>query len=182
MKKLLPILILTILIISSTSAQAGKGRVNVAVSPAPPALSMSIGFEEPSGNNMLDAAETGKLVVTVKNSGRGDAFDCQVQIVAAKQIRGLRFNREVSFGTIPAGETRVMEIPLTADEEIPTDTAALTIALKEANGFDPAPVKLAFDTKAFAEPKLIVADMGINDQSHNGRIEPMEMVELTVRV
>ena len=182
MKKLLPILILTILIISSTSAQAGKGRVNVAVSPAPPALSMSIGFEEPSGNNMLDAAETGKLVVTVKNSGRGDAFDCQVQIVAAKQIRGLRFNREVSFGTIPAGETRVMEIPLTADEEIPTDTAALTIALKEANGFDPAPVKLAFDTKAFAEPKLIVADMGINDQSHNGRIEPMEMVELTVRI
>ena len=68
MKKLLPILILTILIISSTSAQAGKGRVNVAVSPAPPALSMSIGFEEPSGNNMLDAAETGKLVVTVKTA------------------------------------------------------------------------------------------------------------------
>jgi len=76
----------------------------------------------------------------------------------------------------------VKEIPLTADEEIPTDSVALTIALKEANGFDPAPVKLAFRTKSFAEPKLIVADMGINDQSRNGRIEPMEMTELTVRV
>lgn len=182
MKKLLPILVPAFLIISSAGVQAGKGRVNVAVSPAPPALSMSIRFAEPSGNNMLDAEETGKLVVTVKNSGRGDAFDCRAQIAAAKQIRGLRFDREVALGTIPAGETLVREIEIKADEDIPADQVVFTIAVKEANGFDPAPVKLAFRTKAFAEPKLIVADMGINDQSRNGRIEPMEMVELTVRV
>jgi hypothetical protein len=54
--------------------------------------------------------------------------------------------------------------------------------VNEANGFDPAPVKLAFRTKSFVEPKLIVADMGINDAGGNSRIEPMEMVELTVRV
>ena len=182
MKKLLPILVPAFLIISSAGVQAGKGRVNVAVSPAPPALSMSIRFAEPSGNNMLDAEETGKLVVTVKNSGRGDAFDCRAQIAAAKQIRGLRFDREVALGTIPAGETLVREIEIKADEDIPADQVVFTIAVKEANGFDPAPVKLAFRTKAFAEPKLIVADMGINDQSRNGRIEPMEMVELTVRI
>ncbi len=182
MKNILYAALFGCLILLAPNAQAGKGRVNVGVSPVPPALSMTIKFVEPSGNDILNAEETGKLVVTVKNSGRGDAFDCRAQIAIAKHIRGLSYEREVSLGTIPAGETYVKEIPLTADEEIPTDSVALTIALKEANGFDPAPVKLAFRTKSFAEPKLIVADMGINDQSRNGRIEPMEMTELTVRV
>ena len=182
MKNILYAALFGCLILLAPNAQAGKGRVNVGVSPVPPALAMTIKFVEPSGNDILNAEETGKLVVTVKNSGRGDAFDCRAQIAIAKHIRGLSYEREVALGTIPAGETYVKEIPLTANEEIPTDSVALTIALKEANGFDPAPVKLAFRTKSFAEPKLIVADMGINDQSRNGRIEPMEMTELTVRV
>jgi hypothetical protein len=182
MKKRFPILIMAILIIFAAGAQAGKGRVNIGVLPVPPALSMTIKFVEPSGNNILNAEETGKLVLTVKNSGRGDAVDCRAQIAVAKQIRGLSFEHEVALGTISAGETRVMEISLTADEELPTNVAALTIALKEANGFEPAPVKLAFRTQAFAEPKLIVADMGIHDAGGNSRVEPMEMVELTVRV
>lgn len=181
-KKILSVMILTCFMMLASTAQAGKGRVNIAVSPVPPSLSLSIKFIEPSGNNILNAEETGKLILTVKNSGRGDAFDCRASIHTAKQIRGLRFEREVSLGTIPAGDTMIREIEVTADEEIPTDQAVFTIAVKEANGFDPAPVRLAFQTKAFAEPKLIVADMGINDASGNSRIEPMEMVELTVRV
>ncbi len=169
-------------ILLASGAQAGKGSVNISVSPVPPALSTSIQFSEPSGNHILDAEETGKLVLKVKNSGQGDAFECVARISAAKSIRGLSFEREISLGTIPAGQTVVREIAVKANEEIPTDNAAFTIAVKEANGFDPPPVKVAFRTKALTEPKLIVADTGIHDASGNSRIEPMEMVELTVRV
>lgn len=58
-------------------------------------------------------------VAKVKNSGQSDAFDCRAQISTAKQICGLSLEREVALGTITAGDTRVIEIPLTADEEIP---------------------------------------------------------------
>lgn len=182
LKNILSTVFLGCLIILASTTQAAKGKVSIAVSPVPPALTMSIKFIEPSGNHILDAEESGKLVLTVRNSGRGDAFDCKAHIDTAKKISGLDFERVVALGTIPAGETLVKEMAVRADEAIPTDQAAFTIAVKEGNGFDPPPVKLAFRTKAFAEPKLIVADMGINDASHNGRIEPMEMVELTCRI
>ena len=170
------------LLFLAAAAQAGKGKANIAVSPVPPMLTMSIKFVEPSGNNMLDADETGKLVLTIKNSGKGDAFDCNAQINTAKKIKGMNFEKQVSLGTIAAGETIVKEIEVKADEDIATDNAGFTIEVKEASGFDPAPVKLSFRTKAFVEPKLIVADVGINDASGNSRIEPMENVEVTVRV
>ncbi len=170
------------LLILTATAQAAKGKVNIAVSPVPPMLTVSIKFVEPSGNNILDAEETGKLVLTIKNSGKGDAFDCVAQITTAKKIKGMSYEREVALGTIPAGETLVKEIEVKADEEIPTDQAAFAIDVKEASGFDPAPVKLSFRTKAFQEPKLIVADVGINDASGNARITPMGIVEVTVRV
>ncbi len=74
------------------------------------------------------------------------------------------------------------EIPLTATEDLPTTGVSLAVDIREANGFDPNPLKVSFRTKAFAPPELVVADMGVNDQNGNGRVEPMEIVELTVRV
>ncbi len=169
------------LLFLAATAQAGKGKVNIAVSPVPPTLSLSIKFVEPSRNNILDADETGKLVITIKNNGKGDAFDCNAHINTAKKIRGLNFDADVALGTIPAGQTIVKEIAVKADEDIATDNANFTVDVKEANGFDPAPLKISFRTKSFVEPKLIVADVGINDASGNLRIEPMEIVEVTVR-
>lgn len=43
-------------------------------------------------------------------------------------------------------------------------------------------MKVTFNTKAFEPPKLIVADIGINDQNGNSKVEPMEIVEMTVRI
>jgi hypothetical protein len=56
---------------------------------SPPSLTTSISFSEPSGNNVLDAEETGKLVVNLENSGTGDAYDVKLEIVASKDLNGL---------------------------------------------------------------------------------------------
>jgi len=154
-------------------AIAEKGALKIGAFPAPPQLSASVKFVEPSGNNILDAGETGKLIVAVQNTGKGDAFDVKGQLKTNKQIAGLSFNREVSIGTILSGKTVTIEIPVQAGEDIPTDAVSFDIEVKEANGFDAAPLKLSFKTKAFEPPKLIVADIGINDQNKNSRVEPM---------
>jgi len=159
-------------------AFAGQGNVNVNVFPAPPSLSATIEFSEPSGNKKLDADETGKLIITVKNSGKGDAFDVKAEINADKRISGLSFDNPVTIGTIEPGKSVRKEIALTASEDIPTSEARFSITLREANGFDPDPLKVAFQTKAFEPPKLIVADIGMDKPG----VKPGETVELTVRI
>lgn len=174
--------LLAVFMLISASAFAEQTRLRVKVSPVPPNLSAQAAFAEPSGNRMLDAEETGTLMLTISNSGKGDAFDVNAEIKASGKINGLSFVREVNIGTIPAGQTVKKEVALGAAEDIPTAGVSLTVDIREANGFDPDPMKLSFKTKAFEPPKLVVADISINDQNGNGRVEPMEMVELTVRV
>lgn len=163
-------------------AYAGKMDFRVGMSPTPPDLEASVEFREPSGNNILEAEETGKLIITVHNKGTGDAFDIVAVISPDNSIKGLVFERRVQIGTLPAGRTVVKEVPLTATEEVPTLQAKMDIDVKEANGFDADPIKLSFNLKSFEPPSLVIADMGIADQNGNSKIEPMENIEMTVRV
>lgn len=161
---------------------AVQGTLKLNVYPVPPNLSAAVKFYESSGNNILDADEIGKIIVTVHNNGKGDAFDVRAEIRESRVVKGLSFPKDVVIGTVPAGKTVAKEIELKAAEGIATGKTDLTVSVKEANGFDPTPVRISFRTKSFEEPKLVVADMGISDQSKNGRVEPMEIVEVTVRV
>ncbi|MCX8111558.1 MAG: hypothetical protein N3D15_09985, partial [Syntrophorhabdaceae bacterium] len=68
---------------------AGKGQFKVNVFPLPPNLTAHVSFSEPSGNNILDAEETGKLTITIENSGKGDAFDVKADITVDKALKGL---------------------------------------------------------------------------------------------
>ena len=176
------VFIAAIILLMATTASAEKGRLRVTVSPVPPNLTASVQFTEPSGNNILDAGETGRLIITVRNQGKGDAFDCRAELTIQPKVNGLTFERSILIGTVAAGGTVKKEVALTATEDLPTSGVSLAVDIKEANGFDPNPLKLSFQAKAFAPPELVVADMGVNDQNGNGRVEPMEIVELTVRV
>ncbi|MEN6469258.1 MAG: hypothetical protein ABFD45_09965, partial [Smithella sp.] len=175
-------LVFVVIMLFAATVLAEQTQLRVKVSPVPPNLSAAAAFTEPSGNRILDAEETGTLVLTIQNRGKGDAFDVRVEIKATGKTDGLTFERNVLIGTIPAGQTVKKEITLAASEDIPTASISLTVDIREANGFDPDPMKVSFKTRAFEPPRLVVADMRINDQNGNGRVEPMEMVEMTVRV
>ncbi|MBI5141642.1 MAG: caspase family protein [Nitrospirae bacterium] len=180
--RILAITCLAAIVFISSSAHAGRGSFKPSISPSPPDISFFVTFSEPSGNNILDAGETAGLAVTVKNSGKGDAFDVKAVIDAVKKPRGLAFDAETAIGTIAAGKSVVKKIALIASEETPTADVKLNVEVKEANGFEPDAVNIAFSTRAFEPPKLVVADFGIDDQSGNSRVEPQETVEVTARV
>lgn len=163
-------------------AYAKELRLNVRVAPTPPSLSTAVKFSEPSGNNILDAEETGTLTITVKNDGKGDAFDVTVTIQADKSIQGLSYEQTIALGTIPAGKGMTGSASLRASADLPTERVSFTVRVTEANGFDADPKRLTFGLKAFEPPQLIVADMGIEDQNRNSKVEPLENVEVTVRV
>ncbi len=179
MKKLyLPLISL----LYASTALAASGSLNLGVAPLPPLLSATVGFSETSGNRILDADESATLTITLKNSGKGDAYDLKAFLSTDKKATGLSFSREVVIGTVPAGGQAVKQVALKTSEELGSGHLNIMVDLREANGFDPPPLRLAFQTRGFAPPRLILADLGINDQNGNGKIEPMEISEVTARV
>jgi hypothetical protein len=149
---------------------------------APPNLVASVNFSEPSGNNILDAEETGKLTVNVENNGKGDAFDVSLELAASKYLAGITYNKKVNVGKIEAGKIVSKEIPLNTTDDLPTDNLSFTIEVKEANGFDAQPSKISFNTHAFEPPSLVVADIGINDQNGGTKVEPGKLIDVVARI
>ncbi|HOY85435.1 MAG TPA: caspase family protein [Candidatus Syntrophosphaera sp.] len=145
----------------------------------PPQLTASITFSEPSGNDFLDALETGNIKLKVSNSGQGSANSLIVKLAPAK-LAGLNYlNGYIS--EIPAGKTVELEIPIEAYIDVKDGTHTLNISFEEANGFPPALLSLTFSTRAFKRPELYIAEVGIDDSDKNGKIEAGEMIELTLR-
>ena len=146
---------------------------------APPSLSVSLQFSEPSGNAMLDAGEVGEMIVTVKNDGNGNAEALSFRI--EPETRPHLSYMASMLDNIPAGESRSVSIPIEAYMDAKSEGHKLTLHFVEANGFAPDSVAIQFQTNEWKKPKLEVAEVGV-DAGSNGRIDPAEVVTLTVRV
>ena len=162
-----------------------KGRQQFATSMsqpgAPPQLKTSVAFSEPSGNLKLDANKKGEIVVTLTNSGQGSAFGVEVN---AKLETGnaVTLSPSAYIGEIPSGQSRTAKLTLRANGDVEDGKTTAVISYNESNGFAPAGNKITFETKALIPPKLILADVGIDDFSKNGKIEPGEIVKITARI
>ncbi|MFB0515264.1 MAG: caspase family protein, partial [Candidatus Neomarinimicrobiota bacterium] len=109
------------------------------------------------------------------------SFD-SAQDKAQGDISGLSFPARRYLGEIPAGKSQQVSIPIKAGLDIPDDQVTLTCTFSEANGFEPDPIEVTFETRAFEPPQLALADVGIDDASGNGMIEAGEVVTVMVRV
>ncbi len=157
-------------------------RLKIAPPPPTPArLTLSVAFQEPSGNAALDAGETGRFLVTVTNHGPGTAHGVSLRLKALEGGQGVTLPEPMRVGDIPAGKESRHELPLSASRGVATGRLRLQVEGLEANGFDADPVVVQLSTRAFEPPALAVVDMGINDTSQNAQVEPMEVVFVTAR-
>ncbi|MDP8229119.1 MAG: CARDB domain-containing protein, partial [Candidatus Electryoneaceae bacterium] len=148
---------------------------------APPNLRVSALFEEPSGNHLLDAEETGTILLSVYNTGRGDAFNLVADLNPLNRS-GLRIGKVPIIYRLPTGGRRTIRIPIIAGRHLATREVEVKIELFEANGFDlQEPAQFIFGAQAVQPPDLLV-DVGIDDRSGNGQIEPRELVTVTARI
>ena len=147
----------------------------------PPSVAASVDFSEPSGNDRLDGDETATVRITAHNEGKGPAHRVRA-VVSPKTHPHLSYPQSIDFGRINAGQSKMRSIQVEADRQMASKEIALTFRFQEANGFAPSPQRLRFETREFIPPELTVADVGINDASGNGVIEPGELVEVTARV
>jgi len=167
---------------TSAGIKRKKRTISIVSAPvpfAPPSLSVSLQFSEPSGNAMLDAGEVGEMIVTVKNDGNGNAEALSFRI--EPETRPHLSYMASMLDNIPAGESRSVSIPIEAYMDAKSEDHKLTLHFVEANGFAPDSVAIQFQTNEWKKPKLEVAEVGV-DAGSNGRIDPAEVVTLTVRV
>jgi len=176
------IAVMFIFLMLGGTAMAESGKMRVNIKPHPPALSVEVAFSEPSGNNLLDAEETGTLKITVQNRGRGDAFDVTALLTAEKTVDGLSFPKEVPLGTIPAGGSVTRTAEFQGRDDLATGQVRIRIEFREANRLEPDPVSVSFGTRVLEPPEIIVADIGISDANGNSKVEPGELVEVTARI
>lgn len=146
-----------------------------------PETSASVDFTEPSGNGRLDGGETATVRITVQNTGNGPARQVEAQIRPAETPH-LYYPASVSLGTVAPDSSQTETVQIQADREIQESKVSLEFAFDEAKGFAPSPVRLQFETQKFIPPELTVADVGIDDASGNGVIEPGEVVDVTARI
>ncbi len=163
--------------------QKGKQRVLALQSQpsAPPQLKTIVAFSEPSGNLKLDANESGEIAVTITNGGQGGAFGVEVT-AKLESGSGITLSPSAYIGEIPSNQTRTAKLTLHASSDVADGKAVASISYSESNGFAPAGNKITFETKALVPPKLILADVGIEDPNKKGRIEPGEIVKITARI
>ena len=91
-------------------------------------------------------------------------------------------NSEV-IDDIQPGETKEIKWPITASFDIESKKVNFTFSFRERNGFEPEPIKLTFETRAFVPPALSLAEgANIEDANQNGMIEPGEIVKITSRI
>ena len=138
----------------------------------PPKLTVGVSFSEPNGNGYLDAEETGTIYIKIKNDGNGNAVNFKISM-EPYQFENLKFSNPDVIQSIPPGDEKKIEIPITAGFSVQSQDIGITINFKEEFGFEPDPVKLNFKTKKFQEPNLILIEgLGIDDANGNGMIEP----------
>lgn len=158
-----------------------SGPMTAARSSLPLSLSTGLSFWEPSGNNLLDADEQGKIIVHVNNSGRGDAYGLSVS-VEPHAYSGLSYSPTLEIGDVAAGSSRTVEIPITALQNVSSGDVAFILKFSEANGFEPSSTKIVFTTKALVPPKLVVSDVGVEDADGRSIIQPGKVVSITARI
>jgi hypothetical protein len=148
----------------------------------PPNLKATVTFNEPSGNNALDAEETGNIVVEIQNNGKGSAFQVATRLVASSAIRDLDYPSEKIIPEISPTSTQQVIFPLKSGLDIPEQKALFTVEFDEKNGFPPDPVRIKFQTRQLLQPKLEIVDYIIDDSSKDGKIQQEEVVKTTFRI
>lgn len=158
------------------SAQSNVSRPKsfyIAKEVKPPVLNidrLSMTFEEPSGNNAIDANESCTIRFEVKNSGTGDAMGCIAKLSALGSTDDINFS-DVRIDLVPSGETRLIELPVNAGLGTKDGNIVFTIQLTEAQGFNTEPIQMTVNTRQFQSPMLKIVDYTITGSSASAKLE-----------
>lgn len=186
MKRLLLTLIVLQLSVATLFAQSEAvtpaGSLNITKEVKPPIFELveTVAFIDPSGNNVIDANETCKIVMKVKNIGLGDGFGLKGKISATGATAGISFNTQ-NVPVIKVGETKTVEFPITSNLNTIDGTVEIVVQIEEPNGFGTDKQYVSVNTRKFVSPMVEVVDYSITGD-RGGVLQKVSTFDLQILV
>jgi hypothetical protein len=117
-------------------------------------------FIDENKNNFINANEKCQISFKVENIGKGVALDVQVKAyIKNHDASGVTFEDEISLGDMSGETSQQVTIPIEGKLNTQDGYAEFVIEVLEARGFDAFPLEFKIETRHFAEPKVVIADV-----------------------
>ncbi|TAL58056.1 MAG: hypothetical protein EPN85_12580 [Bacteroidetes bacterium] len=113
----------------------------------PKLSTLNVSLKEDNRNGIIDNGEKSAITFTLKNSGKGQAYNLVAKVTVDQTIVGFNFEKEVLIGNLDADKYTTVSIPIYTDPTIESSGGTFTIDIQEANGFNAAPLKMNFQTR-----------------------------------
>ena len=103
----------------------------------PPQLAVSATFSDASGDNRLGAEEDGFVVVSVKNTGKGEAHIIGIGLAPEGAFDGITVGSPQTIRRLKPGQTEKVEIHMHGQKDIQAGEARFSLNIQELHDFNP---------------------------------------------
>ncbi len=141
----------------------------------------SVTLVEDNNNGIIENSESPVISFNINNSGEGQAYNIIAKVVLTKAIKGIEFEESYQIGNLDINKTQNVEIPFSVNSELETTAGIFTISIIEANGNNPEPVTLNFQTKGVDNNIYIMVD-NFEYSSPTGKAEIGAHITLKLRI
>ena len=155
----------------------------------PPELRMDIKFIDSNNDNILEAEESGKLCLTIRNKG-GRADNVKVSVNPVGGSNGIIIGKNEYSAVLEENGSADIEIPITAGIDVPTGNTKFAIKVSEPMGYDIDAI-LELSTFAYQKAKLRlngvdITDSGVGLRAANGnpdnKLQNRDVARATVMI
>lgn len=104
-------------------------------------------LKDDNHNGIIENPEKPTINFIIKNAGKGQAYNLVAKVSIDNTVVGLHFDKELQIGNLEADKYMSVAIPITTDSSLETAAGTFTIEIIEGNGFNPAPLKINFQSR-----------------------------------
>lgn len=137
-----------------------------------PVLQLVDGAKLEDANQRIDANEKCNICFKIKNTGKGEAKNCEARVKLSGATSGLSV-QTVKIPIIKPEQIYDVKIPINSNTNLRDGEVTFSIEVYEPNGWGIAPFDMIVATKAYEQPFLKVVDYNITSKTGNiGKAEP----------
>ena len=137
-------------------------------------------FVDDDGNKAIDANETCKILMKLKNVGTGDGMGLTAKISATGNTAGINYSNQ-KISNIPVGGTATVTFPITTNMNTEDGNVSFEVFVDEPMGFSTNKYTLKVNTRAFRAPMIEVKDYEATCEG-GGKLEKMKPFQLRLLI